>query len=278
MSLPPDLVEMLSVFADCGVRYLVIGGHAVSLHSRPRSMKDLDLWLRSGAKRAVRAGCATHPEHPGGAGDDLLDASSGLVGEAYDPAKHPGEPEKEVIRLRLVGEDFASVDLVDRLAKHVLTYVEATHRLADEVISRPRDPDANRWARLRLVEVRDLLSKELEDAEGRVGWGPRGGGLGDWEGGRYLGVNQRKGDTTSDFWVCVMPGGEVVFAAYGPVKDDKARWKALMALAKSGPRQFKDGPGGTLLDASAVKALASDGDPHELRNQIMSLFRTFLAR
>jgi hypothetical protein len=45
MSLPPDLVEMLSVFADCGVRYLVIGGYAVSLHSRPRSTKDLDLWL-----------------------------------------------------------------------------------------------------------------------------------------------------------------------------------------------------------------------------------------
>ena len=45
MSLPPDLVEMLLAFADVGVRYMVIGGHAVSLHARPRTTKDLDLWL-----------------------------------------------------------------------------------------------------------------------------------------------------------------------------------------------------------------------------------------
>lgn len=45
MSLPPDLVEMLSAFESAGVRYLVVGGHAVSLHARPRTTKDLDLWL-----------------------------------------------------------------------------------------------------------------------------------------------------------------------------------------------------------------------------------------
>jgi hypothetical protein len=45
MSLPPDLVEMLSAFAAARVRYLVVGGYAVSLHARPRTTKDLDLWL-----------------------------------------------------------------------------------------------------------------------------------------------------------------------------------------------------------------------------------------
>jgi hypothetical protein len=45
MSLPPDLVAMLSEFAALKVRYLIIGGHAVSFHARPRSTKDLDLWL-----------------------------------------------------------------------------------------------------------------------------------------------------------------------------------------------------------------------------------------
>ena len=45
MSLPGDLVEVLAAFADAGVRYLIVGGHAVSLHARPRSTKDLDLWL-----------------------------------------------------------------------------------------------------------------------------------------------------------------------------------------------------------------------------------------
>jgi hypothetical protein len=57
MSLSPDLVEMLSVFADAGVRYLVIGGHAVSLHARPRTTKDLDLWLDAAPDNIGRA-CA----------------------------------------------------------------------------------------------------------------------------------------------------------------------------------------------------------------------------
>lgn len=45
MSLPRDLVELLLAFGDAKVRYLVIGGHAVSMHARPRSTKDLDIWL-----------------------------------------------------------------------------------------------------------------------------------------------------------------------------------------------------------------------------------------
>jgi predicted nucleotidyltransferase len=55
MSLPPDLVEMLSAFEDAGVRYLVIGGHAVSLHARPRTTKDLDLWLDAAPENIGRA-------------------------------------------------------------------------------------------------------------------------------------------------------------------------------------------------------------------------------
>jgi hypothetical protein len=55
MSLPRDLVEMLSAFADERVRYLVIGGHAVSLHARPRTTKDLDVWLDEAAENIERA-------------------------------------------------------------------------------------------------------------------------------------------------------------------------------------------------------------------------------
>lgn len=55
MSLPRDLVEMLSAFAGARVRYLVVGGHAVSLHARPRTTKDLDLWLEPEADNIARA-------------------------------------------------------------------------------------------------------------------------------------------------------------------------------------------------------------------------------
>ena len=45
MDLPRDLIELFSVFARVGVRYLLVGGHAVAAHGRPRSTKDVDLWL-----------------------------------------------------------------------------------------------------------------------------------------------------------------------------------------------------------------------------------------
>jgi hypothetical protein len=55
MSLPPDLVEMLGAFEDAGVRYLIIGGHAVSLHARPRTTKDLDVWLDARPENVQKA-------------------------------------------------------------------------------------------------------------------------------------------------------------------------------------------------------------------------------
>jgi hypothetical protein len=54
MSLPPDLVEMLSAFAAHRVRYLVVGGHAVSRHTRSRTTKDLDVWLDPARKNIAR--------------------------------------------------------------------------------------------------------------------------------------------------------------------------------------------------------------------------------
>jgi hypothetical protein len=46
---PPDFKELLSVFNSRKVKYLLIGGYAVSLHAQPRATKDLDCQLPSGA-------------------------------------------------------------------------------------------------------------------------------------------------------------------------------------------------------------------------------------
>lgn len=54
-NLPPDLIELFSAFGDAGVRYLLVGGHAVAAHGRPRSTKDVDLWLDSDAKNIASA-------------------------------------------------------------------------------------------------------------------------------------------------------------------------------------------------------------------------------
>jgi hypothetical protein len=41
-----DFRELLSVLNDEKVRYLVVGGYAVSLHAQPRATKDLDILIR----------------------------------------------------------------------------------------------------------------------------------------------------------------------------------------------------------------------------------------
>src|SRR5271165_6092902 len=57
MRFPRDLVAMLSAFAEERVRYLVVGGHAVGVHARPRATKDLDVWLDATRENVARA-CA----------------------------------------------------------------------------------------------------------------------------------------------------------------------------------------------------------------------------
>lgn len=44
-SLFPDLLDLLQAFDDAEVKYLLVGGHAVALHGRPRFTQDADLWL-----------------------------------------------------------------------------------------------------------------------------------------------------------------------------------------------------------------------------------------
>jgi hypothetical protein len=48
-----DFKELLSVLNAEGVRYLVIGGYAVSLHAQPRATKDLDLLIKPDRNNAV---------------------------------------------------------------------------------------------------------------------------------------------------------------------------------------------------------------------------------
>ena len=43
MDLLPDQLDLLSVFHAHGVRFLVVGGHAVNIYTEPRYTNDLDL-------------------------------------------------------------------------------------------------------------------------------------------------------------------------------------------------------------------------------------------
>lgn len=49
---PSDFKELLSAFNSRNVRYLVIGGYAVIVHSQPRATKDLDLLISPDTENA----------------------------------------------------------------------------------------------------------------------------------------------------------------------------------------------------------------------------------
>lgn len=47
-------LELLGRLNDSHVRYMVVGGHAVSFHGHLRSMKDLDIWIEPTTENASR--------------------------------------------------------------------------------------------------------------------------------------------------------------------------------------------------------------------------------
>src|ERR1019366_4890718 len=48
----PDFKELLSVFNAHSVKYLIVGGYAVSFHAQPRATKDIDLFIKADAANA----------------------------------------------------------------------------------------------------------------------------------------------------------------------------------------------------------------------------------
>src|SRR5580658_9550255 len=55
----PDFKELLSALNAHHVKYLVVGGYAVSIHAQPRATKDLDILVKPEADNA-RAAYAAH--------------------------------------------------------------------------------------------------------------------------------------------------------------------------------------------------------------------------
>jgi hypothetical protein len=50
-----DFKELLSAFNAHNVKYLVVGGYAVSFHSQPRATKDLDIFIKADPTNANAA-------------------------------------------------------------------------------------------------------------------------------------------------------------------------------------------------------------------------------
>ncbi len=55
-----DFSDLLRLFDQHEVRYLIIGGYAAMFYSQPRFTKDLDIWLQPSTENASRVVCAFH--------------------------------------------------------------------------------------------------------------------------------------------------------------------------------------------------------------------------
>lgn len=49
-----DFIELLKLFADEGVEYLVVGVHAVIRYAEPRYTEEMDLWVAPTPPNAAR--------------------------------------------------------------------------------------------------------------------------------------------------------------------------------------------------------------------------------
>jgi hypothetical protein len=54
MALNPDFRDLFAAFNAADVRYLVVGGYALTFHGRPRFTKDLDVWVDPAPANAAR--------------------------------------------------------------------------------------------------------------------------------------------------------------------------------------------------------------------------------
>jgi hypothetical protein len=55
---PADFLDLLTALNGADAKYLLVGGHAVGFHGRPRATKDFDLWIEASpdnASRVIRA-------------------------------------------------------------------------------------------------------------------------------------------------------------------------------------------------------------------------------
>jgi len=99
--LNPDFRDLLSAFSAAEVRFLVVGGHAVSFHAVPRYTKDIDLWIEPSPENARRTW------------DALACFGAPLEGVSVEDLQTPGtvvqigvEPNRIDLLTRVAGLDF----------------------------------------------------------------------------------------------------------------------------------------------------------------------------
>jgi hypothetical protein len=150
-----DFKELLSAFNAHNVKYLVVGGYAVSFHSQPRATKDLDIFIKA------------DPTNANAAYEALARFGAPLVGIARsdlaDPSKFIrfGRPPIAVDIL----SGIEGVDFDEAWERRVESVIDPATGLIAFFISKP-DLIASKLASGRLRDLADVEEIREADATG----------------------------------------------------------------------------------------------------------------
>ena len=81
MATNPDFKDLFAALSGQSAEFIVVGAHAVMLHTEPRYTKDLDVWVRPSPENAVRVRRAL--EAFGAPLADLTDADLATPGVVF---------------------------------------------------------------------------------------------------------------------------------------------------------------------------------------------------
>jgi predicted nucleotidyltransferase len=158
-----DFKELLSAFNAHSVKYLIVGGYAVSFHSQPRATKDLDLFIKADSANAKATYAAL----------GSFGAPLGNVGveDLSDPRKFIRFGREPVAVDILPGIDGVAFD--DAWERRVEAVIDPANGLTAYFISR-RDLIASKLAAGRTRDLADV--EEMQDAEASQQDDAAGGG------------------------------------------------------------------------------------------------------
>jgi hypothetical protein len=147
-----DFKELLSVFNGHSVKYLVVGGYAVSFHAQPRATKDLDIFILADPANARAAYEALRKF-----GAPLAEIQ---VDDLADPRKFLRFGQPPVAIDILSGID--GVDFDDAWERRVEGVIDQVSGLTAFFISK-RDLIASKLAAGRMRDLADV--EEIREAE-----------------------------------------------------------------------------------------------------------------
>jgi hypothetical protein len=153
--LTKDMKELLQIFNEQGVEYLLVGGFAFGVHAQPRATKDLDLFIRADARNAdavFKALCKFGAPMDGLTAKDFRDAKTAL--QIGIP------PNRIVILQEISGVTFEEAwkDHVDALIEgEVPTYVISREKLIKNKLAAGREQD--------LLDVKQIEKAAVYAAE-----------------------------------------------------------------------------------------------------------------